>query len=127
MGALVPEDVRELFRQFLPFQPGLLPDNRFQRLLGGDMTFVGIDGQPVTLLVIAGSIVRASPTGFVLAPNGGGEPQQFSITAETSLMRSFLPTGADQIEPRQEAYVVARRPQNDALFVFTQAVSMTTQ
>ncbi len=127
MGALVPEEVRELFDLFRPFQPGLLLDERFERLIGGEVTFLDRAGQRVTLRLAAGSIVEASTASFVLAPKGGGPPQEFSITAETSIVRSFLPSGADEIEPGQKAYVISREPGNDALFVFVQAVAPVTQ
>lgn len=127
MGALVPEDVRGLFEQFRRFEPGLLLDERFQRLIGGEVTFLDGAGQRIALRLAAGSIVRASAASFVLAPNAAGPPQEFSVTAETSVVRSFLPSRADEIEPGQKAYVISREPGNGALFVFVQAVAPTTQ
>lgn len=80
---------------------------RFERLIEGRITFLNDDGERVSLRFVAGTLAEASDDEIVVSPNGGGSPQEFTITEQTYIVRSLRPADANELETGDRVIVVA--------------------
>lgn len=111
---LLPDELLEFFA--LPNLRERLTE-LFERFVGASVTFLEDDGERVSLRVLAGTIAEVSDDGVIVAPNGGGPPQEFTITEQTHIVRGLHRTHVDDLKPGDRVVLVIRDESREALAI----------
>jgi hypothetical protein len=91
----------------LAFLRSMTPDQRFDHILGGQITFRNPQGQDVVLTAIPGKIASIGTNAVTITPNGSAQDRTFNVTPST-----WIITG-----PRQGS--LAAFSQGDRVVVLT--------